>query len=122
MNEEFFSELAKTIQNLSDQIRDLRKKVYFQEACFQALRGYVLRRVSELGKAEQAKEVRELNKLLRATYAQYISKIENVAPAFAAEIDLRATMEPRDQQVWYLALDDLLNKDDSVGDESEGLK
>lgn len=122
MNKEVLDEIAKTIGILSEQIRDLRRKVYFQDACFQALRAYVLRRIAELGKANQAKEVRELNRLLRATYDQYISKIENVAPAFAADIDIRAAMGTKEQQVWYLALDDLLNKDDSPGEESEGSK
>lgn len=122
MNQETLDALLKTLQDLSEQIRALQKKVYFQDACFQALRTYVLARISELAKAERKNEVRELNRLLRATYDQYISKIENVAPAFAAEIDIRAEMDPKDQQVWYLALDDLLTKDDPPGDGSQGPK
>lgn len=96
------SELLKTLKDHADQIESLQKKIHFQEACFQTLRTYCLRRICDLAKADRKKEIKELNKLLRRTYDQYITKIEKIEPGYAARIDVRADMGKVDQETWYL--------------------
>jgi hypothetical protein len=99
MSEENLFEMIKL---LGGEVRHLRKLLHFQGAQIQGLRVYAVARIADLKSQDRRAAFAEIEKIVREVYDKHISKIEAESPTVAADIDMRDTMTPQEQEMWYL--------------------
>ena len=94
--------LLEIIKIMGGQISHLEKQVHLQMAQIQALRIYSVARISDLHQVNRQSEFDKVSKMTRELYDKHISTLEAISPRLAADVDLRESMSPQDQEAWYL--------------------
>ena len=94
--------LLERLKLLEGETRHLRKLIHYQHAEIRALRIYAVAKIADLlGKADRNGEFEHVAKITRELYDKWIEDLEKTDPRLASEVDLRAELPQREQELWY---------------------
>jgi len=93
------------LKALTTEVEKLRKIVWFQRAQIEATQSYAAARIADLSGENRSVAFKAIEQLTKEIYDKQLAQLEDLNPAAAARVDIRADLGSDAQLKWYLPRD-----------------
>jgi len=93
----------KAFEAIRGELNTLAAQLHLHSAQIRATNIYAIAKIADLRREDRNTAFAKVQEMTRQIYDDWLLKMEKINPAYAAQIDIRNSLSPEDQEIWYLS-------------------